>query len=167
MTMHIARVHTIELAGPVERVFPLFTPAGEESWADDWAPEYLHPATKETCQDMVFRTHHGGEETLWACVQWDPANWTTKYARVTPGSRMGFVRVECRAIDAERTKATVAYELTALTDSGEEILAGLTDAVFRAMIEDWQAKISAHLTSVRIPADGSTQRQPESPARRR
>src|SRR3990170_2354548 len=155
MTMHVARVHVIEFDGPVERVLPLFTPEGEEAWADGWAPEYLHPATKKTCRDMVFRTRHGGEETLWACVDWDPANGTTRYVRVTPGSRMGFVKVECRAIDAGRTRATVSYDLTALTDQGKQVLAELTDAAFRDMIDGWQAKISAHLKNAPMRADDS------------
>jgi hypothetical protein len=66
--IHISREHRIVLDGTPEIVFPMFTPEGEELWVEGWAPDYLHPAgVRATSQDMVFRTRHGGEETLWSC----------------------------------------------------------------------------------------------------
>ncbi|TIP26593.1 MAG: hypothetical protein E5X67_19455 [Mesorhizobium sp.] len=35
MTNHLERSHSIVLSGPVDRVFPLFTPIGETLWVDD------------------------------------------------------------------------------------------------------------------------------------
>ncbi|RWA97127.1 hypothetical protein [Mesorhizobium sp.] len=72
MTNHLERSHSIVLSGPIDRVFPLFTPTGETLWVDGWDPEFLHPQDGETRQGMVFRTAHGDETTLWACTDWDP-----------------------------------------------------------------------------------------------
>jgi hypothetical protein len=72
VTIHLERRHSIVLAGPINRVFPLFTPVGETLWVDDWNPDFLHPVNGETCEGMVFRTHHGDELTLWTCVDWSP-----------------------------------------------------------------------------------------------
>lgn len=145
MASHVAHTHTIEIPGRVDDVLRCFTPEGEESWVDGWAPHYLHPAGKETRERMVFRTHHGGEETLWACVRWDPVRGEVAYVRVTPGSRFGFVTVRCRALGEARTSATVSYELTALGAAGDETLGKLTAEAYRAMIEGWREKLERKL----------------------
>ncbi|MER8800739.1 hypothetical protein NKJ81_03885 [Mesorhizobium sp. M0018] len=36
MTSHLARSHSIVLSGPIDGVFPLFTPIGETLWVDGW-----------------------------------------------------------------------------------------------------------------------------------
>jgi hypothetical protein len=81
---HVERRHSIVLSGSIDRVFHLFTPAGEKLWVEGWDPEFLHPTSGETCDGMVFRTSHGGEITLWACIDWSPSAYRVRYARVTP-----------------------------------------------------------------------------------
>lgn len=142
---HLERRHDIVLDGPLDRVFPLFTPIGEKLWVDGWQPEFLHPEDGETSEGMVFRTRHGEEETLWACVDWDPAGHRVRYARVTPASRFGFVEVTCREAGAGRTEASVAYKFTALTPDGQSHLADLTEAAFAGMIDGWKTSINAWL----------------------
>ena len=144
---HIERRHSIVLAGPIERVFPLFTPAGEKLWVDGWDPEFLHPASGDTCEGMIFRTGHGEESTLWGCVAWSPAAHRVRYARVTPASRFGFVEVACRALAEDRTEATVGYAFTALSPGGRSYLANLTEEAFASMIEEWRTAIDRWLSS--------------------
>jgi hypothetical protein len=140
---HVERRHTIEIDHPIDRVFPLFTPKGEEGWAPGWAPEYLHPADGATCEGMVFRTFHDDETTLWGCVLWRPEAHHVRYARVTPSSRFGFVDVACRAIGPDRTEVAVGYDLTALTAAGETFLVDFDEAHFAAMIDGWRTEIEA------------------------
>jgi hypothetical protein len=143
---HIERQHRIVIAAPVERVFPLFTPLGEKLWIAGWDPEFLHPASGETADGMVFRTGQGDETTLWACVNFEPRAHRVRYVRVTPASRFGFVEVVCRAVDDARTEATVSYAFTGLNESGEAYLAGLTEDAFAAMIESWRGMIERWLS---------------------
>jgi hypothetical protein len=143
--MHLERRHNIVLAGPIDRVFSLFTPAGETLWVPGWNPEFLHPAHKETQEGMVFRTGHGNELTLWSCITWDPVKFHVRYVRVTPASRFGFVDVACRASGSGQTEATVNYTFTALNDDGAVYLSGLTEDAFTEMIDDWQVRIDEWL----------------------
>lgn len=145
MTDHLECRHSIDLAGPIERVFPLFTPIGETLWVDGWDPEFLHPRSGETQEGMVFRTSHGDEVTLWACTDWQPNEHRVRYARVTPGSRFGFVEVTCRDGGGESTQASIAYTFTALGENGRSYLSQLTEGAFVDMIETWKAGINAWL----------------------
>ncbi len=152
----IERRHTIEIARPIETVFPLFTPRGEEAWAPGWAPEYLHPADGEVGEGMVFRTFHDDETTLWGCVLFRPEAHRVRYARVTPTSRFGFVDIACRRIAPERTAVAVGYDYTALTAAGEAFLADFGAVRFAAMIEGWRDEIEA---SFAVTLEPSVDRQ--------
>jgi hypothetical protein len=144
---HVERRHSIILAGPIDRVFPLFTPAGEKLWIAGWDPEFLHPVSGETRDGMVFRTGHGDDMTLWACVDFDLGAHRVRYVRVTPASRFGFVEVVCRELPNGRTEAAVAYAFTALNEEGEKYLSGLTEDAFAEMIERWREMIDRWLAS--------------------
>lgn len=147
MTVTICRSHDIVIRGRIDVVFPMFTPAGEEEWVDDWRPEYLHPDGRETVAGMIFRTRHGAEETLWSCVVWEPEQHHVRYVRVTPAVRMGFVDVTCLPSGDDLTKTTVRYDLTSLSGEGDAALGRLTPEHFTAMIEDWREHLEAALSS--------------------
>ena len=142
---HLERRGTIELPLPVERAFPLFTPAGVKLWIEEWDPVFLHPASGATEEGMVFTTGHGGEETIWSCTAFEPAAHHARYVRVTPGSRLGFVDVRCEALAAQRTRVHVAYVYTALSAQGQADLAALTEAAFARMLDSWRAMIVARI----------------------
>ncbi len=147
-TTHIERRHTITLPLDTAAAFALFTSKGEIAWVDDWRPEFLYPPDGEPREGMVFRTSHGGETTLWACVAWEPEAHHMRYARVTPESRFGFVDVVCRALAPDMTAVTVGYDFTALSPAGQAYLDRLTEAAFAAMIDAWRELIMARIIAV-------------------
>lgn len=152
--IHLDRHHTILINGSIDRVFPLFTPAGETRWVEGWNPEFIHPESGETCEGMVFRTTHGGEETLWSCLAWEPGRHHVRYARLTPGSRFGFVEVNCRKRSAEQTVVSVRYILTALSTEGASYLSDLTVEAYERMIGEWKVRIERWLTADAIARIG-------------
>lgn len=149
MTRHIDRRHAIEIALPVEEAFPLFTPRGEMDWIADWRPRFIHPADGRTGQGMVFATGSGAEETFWSCVEWSPAEFRVRYARVTPASRFAHVAVACAPSGPARTRVEVLYEMTALTPTGEALLEATTPEVFAASIEGWKSLIATWIAAGR------------------
>lgn len=139
--MRIAFCHEISLPLPAEEAFPLFTPKGEELWVPDWAPEYISPASGEVCKEMIFATGSGDEATLWACLEWQPAERHVRYLRTTPGSRMAFVDVTCKPDGAARTTACVSYSYVPLSERGRAFVAAITPESFAAGIEEWATLI--------------------------
>jgi hypothetical protein len=65
---------------------------------------------------------------------------------VTPASRFGVVEVECEAEGARRTRVTVAYTYTALTEAGNAFIDALTEESYREMLEEWRRLMTAHLS---------------------
>ena len=129
--------HEITVDRPVSETLPLFTPKGEESWVPGWEPDYIAPETGETREEMLFVTSHGDETTFWTCLDWQPDDGHVRYLRLTPGSRVGFVDVRCRADGPDKTQVRVAYQLHALSDSGRAYLQDMTQSAFVEMIDQW------------------------------
>lgn len=153
---HLEREHSILIDGAIDRVFHLFTPIGEMLWVEGWDPEFVYPRNGEPREGMIFRTTHGGEETLWSCIAWAPGAHRVRYARVTPGSRFGFVEVACREAPLRRTEASVRYTFTALGPPGEAYLANLTAEAYKTMITGWRDRIDAWLAANEPRHDPST-----------
>ncbi len=139
---HVDREATIAVALPLAETFALFTPEGERRWVPGWEPEYLHRAEHDGV-DTAFRTSHGGEDTLWMVLEYDVEDGCLGYARVTPGSRLGTVMLDIEPIDDTSCWVTVCYELTALSDAGNELLGRFTQRAFEEMCADWEARIAA------------------------
>jgi hypothetical protein len=136
------RSHSFVLEMPAARAFPLFEPEGERAWAQGWNPTYVHPANGKAEQGMVFTTSHGGEDTLWMLIRHEPRAGIVEYARLTPGSRTATVLVQCAAIDAGRTRVTVIYVFTGLSEAGNAIVRKMDDDAYRAYIESWRDAIA-------------------------
>ena len=104
---------TVEVALPPEQAFVMFTPSGERTWAHGWDPSFPSPGTDETDPGTVFRTVHRGRESIWTVVGCEVGH-SIEYAVATPQERCGLVTVTCEA-SPNGTKATVSYDLTALS----------------------------------------------------
>lgn len=140
--LHIDRSGEFLLDLPPGHAFPLFSPEGERAWVPDWDPAYLHPTHPSQAVGTLFRTTHSGEETLWMVLTYSPAEGTACYCRITPGSRIGTVEVQCQEQASGHTSVRVAYSLTGLSPAGNEVLKALSPAKYEEMLSDWQNLIT-------------------------
>ena len=148
--LHIDRSGEFILPLPLGHAFPLFSPEGERAWISTWDPEYLHPDHPSNAPGTLFRTTHGGEETLWLVLTYSPSEATARYGRFSPASRVGTVQVHCHEEAPARTRVAVSYSLTAITPAGNAVLAALTPEKYAAMLHDWQDAI----TTSQLPGRG-------------
>ena len=141
LPLHVEHTGEFRLPVPLDQAFPLFTPEGERAWVPGWNPVYLHPRSPASEAGTLFCTSHGGEETVWLVLRYEPFNGIAEYARVAPATRAGTVRVHCTAVAGGETMVRVTYELTALTPAGNAILAAFTAEGYQAMLAEWAAAI--------------------------
>jgi hypothetical protein len=128
------RVHT---GLPPEEAFVLFTPRGEERWAEGWRPHFPVEPVSDSEPGTVFATHH---DTIWVVLDREPDR-SISYARITPGDRAGRVMVTLDATGAE-----VTYDLTALTEESAGRLRAFADD-FPAFLRSWEEAIARSLSS--------------------
>ena len=143
--MHVERTGTFFLPIPPDEALPHFTPEGESRWVPGWEPVAHHaPGGTLAAAGAVFTTAVGGETTLWLVLDFERDSRHARYARITPGSRMGTVDVVCRERPGG-TEVEVTYALTSLSLEGESVLEALTEDTFAEMLADWDRKIRATL----------------------
>jgi hypothetical protein len=80
----------LTVALPPDRAFRLFTPSGEQDWADQWKPYFPAATADDSAPGTVFQTTAHDQTTTWVVV--DRA-WGRhiRYARVVPQATAGTV----------------------------------------------------------------------------
>jgi hypothetical protein len=139
------RSHVFTVPLPPVEAFRLFEPEGEREWAQGWDPRYLYPHDGTAQPGMVFTTRHGNESTIWNLTRHDPQAGVVEYLRVTPGSRLASVLVQCAAVGSDQTRVTVVYTFTALSEAGNDYVRAMDEGHYRAFIEGWGTAIEAAL----------------------
>ena len=125
---------------PPREAFHLFTPRGEQLWAEGWKPQFPASTTDDTEPGTVFVTTAHDRVTTWVVVD-RVAGETIRYARVVPGVTAGTVRVDLHPAGGG-TEVTVSYNLTALTAEAEPDLRNFF-AGFGRYLESWREAIGA------------------------
>ncbi len=127
---------------PTEAI-ELFTPSGERRWARGWDPIFPARTVDETELGTVFETDAHGLVT-WVVVGRETGRSLT-YAIVAHGNRAGTIEVVCADDGTGATVATVTYDMTALSATGEQWLAKFA-AGYDAYLDHWSHAIATALT---------------------
>ncbi len=135
------RSHAFDVALPFALALRLFEPEGERAWAPGWNPRYVHPASGRVEKGMIFTTDADDEATLWIVLRHESDAGAVEYARITPGSRIAIVRVECAPVDSQATCVTVTYEYTGLSEEGNAYVRSMDETRYREFIESWNETI--------------------------
>ena len=145
----VNHTEAIELAIPVEELFPLFSPEGEKLWVPGWDYQNVM-GTLDLHEDYVFLTEshdHGSEEAIWVVKKYDPVRWLVEFYKIEPKEKVGVVRVRCRALQANLTEVEVRYKYVALSASGEAFVSIFTAAAYKKFIGEWQVLLAQYYES--------------------
>ena len=139
----------IVLDGPIQRVFPLFSPLGERAWVPGWNPEILSPRGAEWEQGMVFRTASEDTEAVWVVAEFDQRAHRVVYYRTEPGRLVARVEVSCQEVDQQRTRAMVTYSYVGLSDAGNAHIDEWSESAYASKMAHWQEAINGSLGAAR------------------
>ena len=140
--------YTQSLAAPPGAVFPLLCPVREADWIPEWDPVLVLTESGVAEPDCVFVTpggEDGSPDAVWILTHHDPNARHLTFYKVTPGVTVGKIEIALAADGADRTRATVSYEHTALGPKGEEFLEGFTEEWYRDFMEEWERLLNHYL----------------------
>jgi hypothetical protein len=140
MNRSVSHTGTLRVDAAPEHAFQLFTAPGERLWVDGWDPEVLSGGDGRS-KGSVFVTDAHGDKAYWVVVDYDEDALHARYARIAPGTRAGTVEVAARDDGTGATEVEVTYELTALTDAGNEQLAAFDSDAYAQMLAEWERMI--------------------------
>jgi hypothetical protein len=136
----VKRSGTFELDMTPDDAFPLFTAPGERLWAPGWEPHILSGDGFE--EGTVWVTESHGHTGYWYVADYDTVARHARYVRVTPGADAGTVDVSLKPSGAGGSKVRVTYQLTALSEAGNQHLSeSFSELKYAEMMKHWQSLI--------------------------
>ncbi len=137
----INRSGSFELDMDPDYALPLFTAPGEKLWIPPWDPIILAGDGFE--EGTVWVTSNHGRTTYWYVSDYDTKARHAQYVRVTPGADSGTVNVWVRSNGKSGSVISVTYQLTGLSDSGNDgVRKLLGEEEYAKMMQTWQSMIN-------------------------
>lgn len=140
--------HDFEIEKPIELVFPLFTAEGEKLWAPGWDYRQIF-GEKNVKEDDIFvtQTHdHSAADAIWIVKKYDAQNYFVQYYKIEPTEKVGLITVQCENVSNEKTRISVAYSYTALSNSGEKFVSRFTETEYASFINEWKFLIDEYFS---------------------
>lgn len=129
---------------PVARATWLFGPVGEREWDPAWRPVFLHPTNGAQRPGVVFtRALDPNRNQLWTLTQYDEQAGRVAYVVVEPGFLVSEIQIQISADGPMRSRATVLYRRSALTEGANGLVQALTPDWAQAQAPHWTAAIDA------------------------
>jgi hypothetical protein len=141
----ISKTASIELNGPIEKVFPLFGPIREKEWAHGWEPEIVF-GESDAEEHMIFKTRSGfadEKQYTWILSKLDQKNYLVEYT-VSSTDRIWFITVQCAA-HGEKTIASITYTYTSFSDLAQEKNSQSLIKMYSENLKDWEKAINHYL----------------------
>jgi len=136
----VKHTEDFQIEQPVDVLFPLFSPEGEKYWVPGWDYKNIM-ASNELHEDYIFITEkldQAASDSVWLVKIYLPESHYVEFYKVEPDYKVGIITVKCHALSEARTRVSVSYEWIALTDSGNEFIAGFTHEKYREFIGEWK-----------------------------
>jgi len=144
----ISRTSRIMLKAPLEKVFPLFGPIKEMTWAEGWNPEIVYSENDSIEEKMVFKTKshgHGEPNYTWTVSKYSPEQSLIEYTVFT-AERIWFITIRCReSASAQTTEAEITYTYTGLSENGNAINEKALQLMYSRDLKDWEEEINYYL----------------------
>ena len=137
----------IRLSGPAEKVFPLFSPAGERSWVPGWDPEFLHPPGVSWGEGLVFRTVEESGPAVWVVSHLNMRTHQVTYHRVEPTLYVARIDVACEEASPGITDVSIVYGFVGLSEEGNKRIDAMTEAEYAAKMARWTGWLGRYLAS--------------------
>lgn len=141
---------SFEIAAPLAKLFPLFSPEGEKAWVPGWDYENVM-GTTELSEDYVFLTKshdHAAAEAIWIVKRYEPENHLIQLYKIEPGEKIGTVTVDCADVGNGCSKVAVTYKYQALSEAGSRFIAGFDESTYEAFIGEWKELLVRYFSSV-------------------
>lgn len=139
--------HSFEIAYPIAKLFPLFSPEGEKSWVPDW--DYINlMGNTALSEDYIFITtshDHAQADAIWIVSDYQPEKYFIKFYKIEPENKIGTITIACFEVDSVITKTQVSYKYMAISPTGEKFLTNYSESDYTNFIAQWKILLEKYL----------------------
>ncbi len=128
------------------KVHSLICPVKEAEWLDGWDYDLVFSHSGFAEKGCVFTSRSEGEkDTIWLITKRDDSACETKFARITPDSRVGDVTIRIEDGGNHTSRVHITYTITALTEEGNRFIENFTEENFAKDMKFWEAAMNHYL----------------------
>jgi len=128
------------------RVHSLICPVKEAEWLDGWDYDLVFSHSGFAEKGCVFTsTSEGEKDTIWLITKRDDSACETKFARITPDSRVADVTIRIEDGGNHISRVHITYTITALTEEGNRFIENFTEENFIKDMKFWEATMNHYL----------------------
>ena len=139
----ITRSHTLHILAPRHEVFPLLCAAREHDWIEGWNGTFIYSESGFMEDGCIFEADIPGfGHVLWNVTQYDTENCTSRSVRVNPEISSSTIQFTLTDSEDGGTHWRWDETMTALTDAGDELLAGFSEEVFAMQMGHLEAMLN-------------------------
>ena len=118
---HVVSTFRFEMAGPTERVAPLFAPEAERRWAGDhWKPAFLYPEPGRDVPGTVWTIQFGHFYSAWVNTL-DLTSGRIQYEAMAPDRLVTVVPDRLVTVVPDRLVTVVDVRVTALAPAHTDV----------------------------------------------
>jgi hypothetical protein len=143
----VSRSYTQTLCRPPDEVFPLLCPVREAEWVNGWHPKLVLTESGFAEPGCIFVTAGVPDDAVWIMTELDRRHHRLAILKIIPGVVVGEISVHLSADGDEGSLADITYAYTSLSDYGNQMLDGFTEAHFVAFMETWENELNHFLTT--------------------
>jgi hypothetical protein len=140
------RSFVISLRAPAGVATSAFGPVEERGWSPEWNPDFVYPHQPKSVEGAVFTVGSGPERSTWLLETFDPRRHLVRYVTVGPDV-LTRVTLRVEAAGASRSRATITFARTALSDDGDVAVAHFARH-FTGQAPHWQAALNAYFAAM-------------------
>jgi hypothetical protein len=128
------------------KVHSLICPVKEAEWLDGWDYDLVFSHSGFAEKGCVFTSRSEGEkDTIWLITKRDDSACETKFARITPDSRVADVTIRIEDGGNHTSRVHITYTITALTEEGNRFIEDFTEENFVKDMKFWEATMNHYL----------------------
>ena len=102
-------------------------------------------------EGLIFRTMEERGPAIWVVSYLDTMTRQVTYHRVEPTVFVARIDVSCEEASADLTVVTTVYSFVGLSEEGNQLIAGMTDAEYAAKMGRWTSWLNRYLTTGESP----------------
>ncbi len=135
---------TIE--GTFEEIMPLYCPVREIDWCENWQPIRIISYSGLVEKDCIFMTPHNDKnDVFWIVTQYDLEAGEVEMLHHIPGVLVTRLNIRLTANTENKTKASITYAKTSLSESGDKVLTSFTKENYDIMMDSWEQAMNHYL----------------------
>jgi hypothetical protein len=146
----VSHTYVQTINGNIKEIMPLYCPVRELDWCENWNPKIVYSNSGLVEKDCIFTTPHGDSDIVWIVTDYDIEKGHVEMVYHIPGVLVTKLEIQLTSITEGKTKATITYTKSSLSEMGNKALEGFTQKEYDTMMDSWEKAMNHYMNTGKL-----------------